>query len=100
MTTRRDALKMTAGAGLAALGMKALPATVTAAPDPDEIDKYRMMCAAMVVEVLRSGDEDDEKAADVIMQHVLFGRPVPVEYEWARAQCREALLLVLQGLDA
>jgi hypothetical protein len=32
--------------------------------------------------------------------HVLFGEPVPAEYEWARAQCREALPLVLQGLDA
>jgi hypothetical protein len=31
---------------------------------------------------------------------VLFGEPVPAEYEWARAQCREALPLVLQGLDA
>jgi hypothetical protein len=48
-------------------------------------------------EVDRFEHEEQFEVRRSIRRHVLYAEPTPAEYEWARAQCREALLLLLQG---
>lgn len=82
-STRRDALKMTVGAALAAIGMKPLTMTASAPAESFDVDKYHnawlLMTVAGGVDVSRDMD-----LADAMWNHFYGEKPLPAEYEPAR----------------
>lgn len=98
MTTRRNALKIAAGAGMAVISVK--PALAEAkqpiTAEPFDVEKYDMMIAAMMVQV---GVKPSTEAMGAVWDHFYGRAPLPAEYEPARQQCRAALLAVLKQLE-
>lgn len=90
---RRDAPKAAAGLGLTVVG-KADGQEIEA--PPFDWSRYESFSVTMMF----AADVTDDEAATAILGHMVFGKPIPREHEWARARCRNAIRTLLSRLDS
>ncbi len=96
--TRRDTFKMTAGAALAALGLK--PLTTDASPAAESFDPNKHQTAFNLMMVAAGVNPSrDMDLADAMWNHFYGYAPLPAEYDYVREQCRNAFAGALDRLD-
>lgn len=99
MTTRREF----AHSSLTAILLTWMAATPARAqlremdPFPFDDRQYELLVISLMA---TTGLPVGTDGSDQLMDALLFDRPLPAEYEWARGRCRWALRTMLDRLEA